>query len=108
MLDHQRILRGFLLKRNACATAVAIAVICLIAVAVASTGCKNEMATNQSVRNIRAKRKMIDTQCGPIEYGEGGPKDGIPILISHGSMGGYDHGLHFAAGLAERDPANPW
>jgi 2-hydroxy-6-oxonona-2,4-dienedioate hydrolase len=40
----------------------------------------------------------IRTQCGPIEYQEVG--QGVPLLMVHGSGGGHDQGMAFAAPLA--------
>lgn len=41
---------------------------------------------------------MAATPCGPIEYQEAG--SGVPLLTIHGSGGGHDQGMGFAAGLA--------
>jgi len=38
-----------------------------------------------------AKRQVVKTACGPIEYGEQG--NGFPALVIHGAGGGYDQGL---------------
>lgn len=52
----------------------------------------------------RAKRKallgsrVINTPCGLIEYQEAGT--GAPLLSVHGSGGGFDQGMAFAAPLA--------
>jgi 2-hydroxy-6-oxonona-2,4-dienedioate hydrolase len=43
---------------------------------------------------------VIKTRCGPIEYQEAGT--GVPLLAVHGSGGGYDQGMAFAAPLAKR------
>ncbi len=40
---------------------------------------------------------VIDTRCGPIEYQEAG--SGMPLLSVHGSGGGFDQGMAFAAPL---------
>jgi pimeloyl-ACP methyl ester carboxylesterase len=37
---------------------------------------------------------MVETACGPIQYTEFG--EGTPMLIVHGSGGGYDQGEYFA------------
>ncbi len=42
---------------------------------------------------------LIDTPCGPIEYQEAGT--GQPLLAVHGSGGGFDQGMAFAAPLAK-------
>ena len=41
---------------------------------------------------------LLATRCGPIEYQEAGT--GVPLLAVHGSGGGHDQGMAFAAGLA--------
>jgi len=43
---------------------------------------------------------IIATPCGPIEYQEAG--SGVPLLAVHGSGGGYDQGMAFAAPLVSR------
>lgn len=55
-------------------------------------------------RDIQAARDRIasgsqiaQTSCGPIEYAVVG--DGVPVLVVHGSGGGFDQGLDFAAPL---------
>ena len=40
---------------------------------------------------------LLATRCGPIEYQEAG--SGVPLLAIHGSGGGHDQGMAFAAGL---------
>ncbi|MEO7254874.1 MAG: hypothetical protein ABIZ64_11645 [Casimicrobium sp.] len=41
---------------------------------------------------------LMPTRCGPIEYEEA--VSGVPLLAVHGSGGGHDQGMAFAAGLA--------
>ncbi len=43
---------------------------------------------------------LIETACGAIEYQEAGT--GIPLLSVHGSGGGFDQGMSFAAPLAKQ------
>ena len=43
---------------------------------------------------------LVATRCGPIEYQEAG--SGVALLAVHGSGGGYDQGMAFAGGLAQR------
>jgi pimeloyl-ACP methyl ester carboxylesterase len=43
---------------------------------------------------------LLATACGPIEYQAAGR--GVPLLAIHGSGGGHDQGMAFAAGLASR------
>ena len=42
----------------------------------------------------------VATPCGPIEYQEAG--SGVPLLAVHGSGGGFDPGMAFAAPLTRR------
>lgn len=43
---------------------------------------------------------LIETRCGPIEYQEAG--SGAALLAVHGSGGGFDQGMAFAAPLVRR------
>lgn len=43
---------------------------------------------------------LVDTRLGPLEYAERGT--GTPLLMVHGTGGGFDQGLMFAHGLVER------
>jgi 2-hydroxy-6-oxonona-2,4-dienedioate hydrolase len=43
---------------------------------------------------------LIDTPCGEIEYQEAGT--GLPLLAVHGSGGGFDQGMAFAAPLVAK------
>jgi 2-hydroxy-6-oxonona-2,4-dienedioate hydrolase len=55
----------------------------------------------ESARNrVKQGSVMIETRCGPIEYQEAGI--GVPLLAVHGSGGGFDQGMAFAAPLAKR------
>jgi hypothetical protein len=42
---------------------------------------------------------VVATRCGPIESQEA--RKGIPLLVVHGSGGGYDQGMAFAGALAD-------
>ena len=59
---------------------------------------------DQDIRQARARvacgSKLIETRCGAIEYQEAGI--GVPLLAVHGSGGGHDQGMAFAAGLASQ------
>jgi 2-hydroxy-6-oxonona-2,4-dienedioate hydrolase len=48
-------------------------------------------------KRISAGSRIVDTPCGPIEYGSVG--DGPPILAVHGAGGGFDQGLEVARPL---------
>jgi pimeloyl-ACP methyl ester carboxylesterase len=45
-------------------------------------------------QRIASGGRMIEAACGPIQYTEFG--EGAPMLIVHGSGGGYDQGEYFA------------
>jgi pimeloyl-ACP methyl ester carboxylesterase len=47
---------------------------------------------------IAGRSRTVSTPHGPVEYAEAGA--GAPILVIHGSGGGFDQGLAFAAPLA--------
>lgn len=49
---------------------------------------------------VAAGSTVIDTPCGAIEYQEAGA--GVPLLTVHGSGGGFDQGMAFAAPLADK------
>lgn len=43
--------------------------------------------------------QLLETDCGKIEYARIG--DGFPVLVVHGAMGGFDHGLWVAHGFTK-------
>jgi pimeloyl-ACP methyl ester carboxylesterase len=49
---------------------------------------------------VAAGSIVLDTPCGAIEYQEAGA--GVPLLAVHGSGGGFDQGMAFAAPLAAK------
>lgn len=51
----------------------------------------------QAYARVSSGSRMIDTACGPIEYGVVG--EGPPVLLVHGAGGGFDQGLQFGAPL---------
>lgn len=55
---------------------------------------------NAAFTRISAKSTIVTTPCGQIEYQEAGR--GVPLLVVHGSGGGFDQGMAFAAPLANR------
>jgi 2-hydroxy-6-oxonona-2,4-dienedioate hydrolase len=55
-----------------------------------------EFARNRSTHGS----VLVETRCGPIEYQEAGA--GVPLLAVHGSGGGHDQGMAFAAPLATK------
>jgi pimeloyl-ACP methyl ester carboxylesterase len=78
---------------NAEATAV------LLAAAAAGVG--TYLAFRADMRAARARllagSRVVSTARGPIEVAEVG--DGPPVLVVHGTGGGYDHGLNLARGM---------
>ena len=56
--------------------------------------------TERARARVRHGSMLIETRCGPIEYQEAGT--GVPLLAVHGSGGGYDQGMAFAAPLATK------
>jgi len=58
-----------------------------------------KFSTDLAVARARAAQgsTLIDTPCGLIEYQEAGT--GLPLLAVHGSGGGFDQGMAFAAPL---------
>ena len=55
----------------------------------------------QAQERISSGSKVVETPCGPIEYAVAGPDDGPPVLVVHGSGGGFDQGLMIGSHLAE-------
>ena len=47
-----------------------------------------------------AGSRLLHLGCGDIELGESGPPDGPPLLLIHGSGGGFDQGLALGRALA--------
>lgn len=56
---------------------------------------------SEAQRRVNTGSLLANTACGPIEYALQG--QGAPLLVVHGAGGGFDQGLLFARGLAERD-----
>jgi pimeloyl-ACP methyl ester carboxylesterase len=46
--------------------------------------------------------RLLETACGRVEWAEAGPADGPPLLVIHGSGGGFDQGLLLGADPAAR------
>jgi len=46
--------------------------------------------------------RLLHTACGPVEMAEAGPAGGAPLLVVHGSGGGFDQGLLLGADYAAR------
>lgn len=59
---------------------------------------QSELSDSRS--RVRQGSALAATACGPIEYAQHG--EGDSILVVHGAGGGFDQGLLFSRGLAER------
>jgi pimeloyl-ACP methyl ester carboxylesterase len=65
----------------------------------------------ESARDVQAQRARLDaagsrvlaTPCGEIEFVERGEGHGAPVLVVHGSGGGFDQGLALADAFAPKD-----
>lgn len=62
---------------------------------------RNEIAQQRSRIDAGGSR-VVPTRCGPVEVAEAGPAQGSPVLLVHGSGGGFDQGLALGADLAAR------
>jgi pimeloyl-ACP methyl ester carboxylesterase len=75
-----------------------------LAAATAAAGGLTWRAFSQDLAATRARTRgrsaVIQTSAGALEYGEAGA--GPPALMIHGTGGGFDQGLAFAAPLAAR------
>jgi len=54
---------------------------------------------HEAKERISSGSKIVD--CGPMEYAIDGPDNGPPVLISHGTYGGFDQGLFLGKSLVE-------
>ena len=54
-------------------------------------------ARKQAGNRLFGQGTVIETGAGPLEYAVAG--DGPPLMMIHGTGGGFDQGLLFAAGL---------
>lgn len=54
-------------------------------------------ARRQADSRLFGQATLIDASAGPLEYAVAG--EGVPLMMIHGTGGGFDQGLLFAAGL---------
>ena len=80
--------------------AVAGAIGLILGVAALSIWWRFDRDINLARSRVAHGSALIATRCGPIEYQEAGT--GVPLLAVHGSGGGYDQGMAFAATLAHQ------
>lgn len=57
-------------------------------------------ARRQAESRLFGKASLIETSAGALEYAIAG--DGPPLMMIHGTGGGFDQGLLFAAGMREQ------
>jgi 2-hydroxy-6-oxonona-2,4-dienedioate hydrolase len=72
----------------------------LVAVGAALIGWRFVVDIDAAQDRIGQGSRVIDTSCGPIEVQAAGA--GVPLLAVHGSGGGFDQGMAFAAPLAKQ------
>ena len=80
-------------------TAVAVCVVLAAAAAWASVQYRSEIS--RQWKRVSTDSQIAETPCGPIEYAIAG--SGTPLLVVHGAGGGFDQGLDFTQGLAQRN-----
>src|SRR5215208_6182321 len=72
-----------------------------VILALGAAGVGTYLAFRADMRASRARllagSRVVSTACGPIEVAEVG--DGPPVLVVHGTGGGFDQGLNLARGL---------
>ena len=72
-----------------------------VILALGAAGVGTYLAFRADMRASRARllagSRVVSTACGPIEVAEVG--DGLPVLMVHGTGGGFDQGLNLARGL---------
>ena len=54
----------------------------------------------EHAQRLQSGSRLLSTPCGAIEVAEAGPPAGTPLLLIHGSGGGFDQGLTLGADLA--------
>ncbi len=80
----------------------ALTSIVLAALAGAVGGCAGYQADLEAhEERVAAEHRIADTAMGPIQYAEAG--SGPPVLVIHGSGGGFDQGMLLAGALVDGD-----
>jgi pimeloyl-ACP methyl ester carboxylesterase len=73
----------------------ALTILAGLAAGLAAHACLTDLAVARA--RLAGRSRLIDSPWGPIEYAEAG--HGPAVLMIHGSGGGFDQGLDFAAPL---------
>jgi len=81
------------------AAVVAGALGLILGVAALFVGWRFEADITRARARVAHGSLLAATRCGPIEYEENGT--GAPLLVVHGSGGGYDQGMAFAGDIAD-------
>ena len=81
-------------RRRALGCGLGLAVLLVAGVAVGAAFRADQRA---SVERITGKSSVIGTRHGPMEYAQAG--SGPPLLMIHGTGGGFDQGLMFSEGI---------
>jgi 2-hydroxy-6-oxonona-2,4-dienedioate hydrolase len=78
-----------------------LVLIVLAAVAIALTVAFRRDMERHAARIAKGSH-LVTTACGPVELAESGPAGGAPLLVVHGSGGGFDQGMLIGADYAAR------
>jgi pimeloyl-ACP methyl ester carboxylesterase len=73
----------------------------VVVVAIAGTLAAFFMWRRQYSQGLNTQSKVIPTACGPVEYAEIG--HGFPILLVHGTPGGFDEPLNYIKATHDDD-----
>ncbi len=64
------------------------------------TGTRYSVSIRAAEQRVSGRSSVIPTRFGDLEYAVSGA--GPPLMMIHGTGGGFDQGLHFAAGFMNR------
>jgi 2-hydroxy-6-oxonona-2,4-dienedioate hydrolase len=83
---------------------LALAGVVLILLAAVAIALKVEFRRDMErhAARIAEGSRLVITACGPVELAEAGPANGAPLLVVHGSGGGFDQGLMLGADYSVR------
>ncbi len=71
----------------------------LVAIGLAFSWFANQRTKKLS--DLDAQSRILATASGDVEVATSGPADGLPVLVLHGTPGGFDQGLALGAALSE-------